>query len=246
MKRFWLVLLSLGLIMAFSASAFAVDVKVSGSYYAAGMYQSKTTFVDNGYYATPSSGFNEWFYSNGGPSTAFYFQRLRVQTDFIVSPSLKLVTRFDALERIWGGARSESASATDTQSAATRMENENIGFDWAYVEYVSPIGMFDVGYMDDGGWGTVFGDSSVPQGMISWAVQKNGWTGFSKLLRLVKTAIHRYILRRQRTTTPTSIKAAYFTNGREIKPVFWASIIVKQAPDLKFRLHLIPRVMTSA
>lgn len=193
MKRFWLVLLSLGLIMAFSASAFAVDVKVSGSYYAAGMYQSKTTFVDNGYYATPSSGFNEWFYSNGGPSTAFYFQRLRVQTDFIVSPSLKLVTRFDALERIWGGARSESASATDTQSAATRMENENIGFDWAYVEYVSPIGMFDVGYMDDGGWGTVFGDSSVPQGMISWAVQKNGWTGFFQALKISEnsnTSVH--------------------------------------------------------
>jgi hypothetical protein len=44
MKKFWLVLLSLGLIMAFSASAFAVDVKISGSYYAAGMYQNKTTF----------------------------------------------------------------------------------------------------------------------------------------------------------------------------------------------------------
>ena len=43
MKKFWLVLLSLGLIMAFSASAFAVDVKVSGSFYAAGMYQNKTT-----------------------------------------------------------------------------------------------------------------------------------------------------------------------------------------------------------
>jgi len=42
MKRFWLVLLSLGLIMAFSASAFAVDVKVSGEYYAAGLYLNKT------------------------------------------------------------------------------------------------------------------------------------------------------------------------------------------------------------
>ncbi len=42
MKRFWLVLLSLGLVMAFSASAFAVDVKFSGSFYAAGMYLDKT------------------------------------------------------------------------------------------------------------------------------------------------------------------------------------------------------------
>ena len=38
------------------------------------------------------------------PSTAFFYQRLRVGTDFIVSPCLKLVTRFDAMGRIWGGA----------------------------------------------------------------------------------------------------------------------------------------------
>ena len=42
MKRFWLVLLSLGLVLAFSASAMAVDVKFSGSFYAAGMYLDKT------------------------------------------------------------------------------------------------------------------------------------------------------------------------------------------------------------
>ncbi len=46
MKKFWLVLLSLGLVMAFSVSAFAVDVKVSGEYYAAGMYLNKTTVAD--------------------------------------------------------------------------------------------------------------------------------------------------------------------------------------------------------
>jgi len=33
-EEIWLVLLSLGLVMAFSVSAFAVDVKVSGEYYA--------------------------------------------------------------------------------------------------------------------------------------------------------------------------------------------------------------------
>ncbi len=44
MKRFWLVLLSLGLVMAFSVSALAVDVKVSGEYYAAGLYLNKVDF----------------------------------------------------------------------------------------------------------------------------------------------------------------------------------------------------------
>src|SRR5450830_1276968 len=114
MKRFWLVLLSLGLVLASSASAMAVDVKFSGSFYAAGMYLDKTNFVKDT--------------ASDGPSTAFYYQRLRLQTDFIVSPGLKLVTRFDALERIWGGNRSV-AGAPDAQSIGTRAENENIAFD---------------------------------------------------------------------------------------------------------------------
>jgi hypothetical protein len=180
MKKFWLVLLSLGLVIAFSAPAFAIDVKVSGSFYAAGMYQDKVSFLKDGDQ-----------YAN--TSTAFYYQRLRVQTDFIVSPGLKLITRFDAMERAWGGQRSDAGGPTDTQSAATRAENQNIGFDWAYVEYTSPIGMFTVGYQDDGGWGTVFGDSSVPQGMVSWVAQQNGWTAFLQILKIndnSKTAIH--------------------------------------------------------
>jgi len=197
MKRFWLVFLSVGLILAFSVSAFAVDVKVSGEYYATGMYQNKTTFVKNGYYETLPYFQNPTF-SDGDPSTAFFYQRLRVQTDFIVSPSLKLVTRFNALERIWGGQRSEPGTTIDTQSAATRSENENIGFDWAYVEYVSPIGMFDVGYMDDGGWGTVFGDSSIPQGILSWAAQVKGWTAFLQLVKIGDNS-------RSAVTTTTSV-----------------------------------------
>jgi len=169
--------------MSFSASAFAVDVKVTGEYYAAGMYQDRTTFIKNGYYETLPYFQNPTF-SDGTPSTAFFYQRLRVQTDFIVSPSLKLITRFNAMERIWGGARSESGTTLDSVSAATRAENENIGFDWAYVEYVSPIGMFDVGYMDDGSWGTVFGDTSTPQGIASWAAQMKGWTVFFQLVKI--------------------------------------------------------------
>jgi hypothetical protein len=162
MKRFWLVLLSLGIVLAFSASAFAVDVKFSGSFYAAGMYLDKTTFrsTDEAAIGTVSNG-------SVGPSTAFYYQRLRVQTDFIVSPGLKLVTRFDAMERIWGGARSTTATVTD--SSGTRAENENISIDWAYINYVSPIGTFDVGIMNDGSTGTIFGNSYAPAGRIKYS-----------------------------------------------------------------------------
>jgi len=157
MKRFWFILLSLGLITAFSTSAMALDVKFSGEFYAAGMYLDKTNLKkDSG---------------SDGISTAFYYQRLRVRTDFVVSPGLTLITRFDAMERVWGGARSSVPTVTtnDVDSAGTRAENENIAFDWAYINYQSPIGIFDVGIMNDGATGTIFGNSYAPAGRIKYS-----------------------------------------------------------------------------
>ena len=169
MKRFGLILLSLGLVMAFSASAFAVDVKVSGEFYVGGLYLNKTSVHD-----TYTTGTINVTTVPEGPSTAFFYQRLRVGTDFIVSPCLKLVTRFDALERIWGGQRSTPFSGVDSngnindfyQSAGTRAENENIAFDWVYIDYQSPVGEFKVGYMEYGATGTVFGNSTYPAGRL--------------------------------------------------------------------------------
>ncbi len=171
MKRFWLVLLSLGLIVAFSTSAMAVDVKFSGEYYAAGMYLDKTSFQKD----TLAS----------GPSTAFYFQRLRVRTDFIVSPGLSLVTRFDAMERAWGAARTAPGTASDIQSQGTVAENENIAFDMAYVSYASPIGVFGVGYQMESTWGTVFGNSNSTVGKITYTLPVKD---FLFLVQLVKHA----------------------------------------------------------
>jgi hypothetical protein len=157
MKRFWLVLLSLGLIVAFSTSAMAVDVKFSGEYYAAGLYLNKTNLVGGISGATTE-----------GPSTAFYYQRLRLNTTFVVSPGLFLTTRMDMMERAWGATRSTPNATLDTMSAGTRAENENIAVDLAYVTYISPIGIFAAGYMIDGAWGNVWGDSSVPTGKITY------------------------------------------------------------------------------
>ena len=154
MKRFWLVLLSLGLIAAFSTQAMAVDVKFSGEYYAAGMYLDKTNL-------TKST-------TGGNPSTAFYFQRLRVKTDFVVSPGLTLTTRADIMERAWGAARSGTGTTLDTGSAGTKAENENIAIDWAYLTYSAPVGIFSVGYMNDGATGTIFGNSAAPAARIKY------------------------------------------------------------------------------
>src|SRR5512145_202448 len=142
MKRFWLVLLSLGLIVAFSTSAMAVDLKFSGEFYAAGMYVDKSALLKD--------------QSATNTSSAFYFQRLRLTTTFVVHPGLFLNTRADIMERAWGAARASAGmggvSSADLTSAGTRFENENINFDLAYVTYISPIGIFNVGYQIDGAW----------------------------------------------------------------------------------------------
>jgi len=194
MNRFWFVLLLLGLFMAFSTSAFAVDVKVGAEYYVGGLYLDKTDVVND----------------TDDVSTAFFYQRLRVGTDFIVSPCLKLVTRFDAMERIWGGSRywtfdggyvpgpwgrvsvTGDNFATD-MSAGSRAENENIAFDVAYIDYVSPIGLFQVGYMPDYTWGLPFGNrgNGPTAGQIKWTAPiKN--TGFTVGFGYVKEVDRSY------------------------------------------------------
>lgn len=156
MKRFLVIWLSLGLLVAFSTSVFALDVKFSGEYYAAGMYLDKTTLNKNAFQLSAGP---PPTYQSASLSTAFYYQRLRVRTDFIVSPGLTLITRFDAMERAWGATRSAASTTLALDSAGTVAENENIAFDWVYINYKSPIGVFDVGIMNDGATGTIFGDS---------------------------------------------------------------------------------------
>jgi hypothetical protein len=185
MKRFWLVLLSLGLVMAFSASAFAVDVKFSGSFYAAGMYFDKTAVQDTNAVAnTIKAG-----------DSSFYFQRLRLKTDFVVSPGLTLVTRANIMERSWGGTRTTPSAtlAGDTsslglpggaESAGTVAENQNIAFDWAYIHWVSPFGIWDVGYQLDGPWGTKFGDTDYANGRVFWILPVGNWMFAAGVVKL--------------------------------------------------------------
>ena len=151
MKRLWFLLLSLGIVAVFSMSAVAVDVKFSGEYFVSGMYMDKTTLQ-----------------KDVGTSTAFYYQRLRVQTDVVIAPGLTLTTRADIMERAWGATRSTPSSTLDNRSAGSRAENENIAFDWAYLKYMSPIGIFSAGYMSDGTWGTVFGNNLRTVGKLSY------------------------------------------------------------------------------
>jgi len=180
MKKLWIVLLSLALVAAFCMPAAAVDVKFSGSYYVAGDYYSDTDVIDKGDWNPQYGG----SFRNFGKdqSTAFFRQRLRIQTEFVVSPGLSLITRFDALEKIWGdqnwtGARGNTFSRPHYDDSSKTKEQENIEFEQAYIQYMSKIGMWWVGYAPHDFWGTTFGDTSQTQALIQWILPLNqNWT----------------------------------------------------------------------
>ena len=142
MRKVCIVLLSIVVIMAFVLPVSAADVKFSGSYVAQGYY-------DN----------NRALKGDGGASVSNVWQRLRMQTDFQVQEGLKLTTRFDALEKIWGASR--SATVTSLNLSGNNQESENIKFSHAFATFNIPgdVGALMVGYMTQGTWGTAFGDT---------------------------------------------------------------------------------------
>ncbi|MEN6623726.1 MAG: hypothetical protein ABFD50_19530 [Smithella sp.] len=169
-RKFCLVLLSLVLIIAFYTSAFAVDVKFSGSYYVAGAYLDKANLVKDTTAANTALG-----------STAFYFQRLQLSTEFVIAPGASLITRANIMERVWGGIRTPPGTTLDnvdpnfTSSAATRAENQNIGLDYAYLKLATPIGLIMAGYMSDGVWGTIFHNNDTAAANIIYVLPVDKW-----------------------------------------------------------------------
>lgn len=156
------------LVMLLWTTAYAIDFKTSGEYFIGGLYldsikvADKTTKIDSG------TGL-ETEVTEPNTSTAFFYQRLRMKNEFVVSPSLKLVSRIDAMERVWGTSRTtDTAIASDSSESV--YENENIAVDWLYIDYALPIGSLMVGYMNSGGAGLLFGNSFKPAPRISYSI----------------------------------------------------------------------------
>jgi hypothetical protein len=160
MKKFWIVMLALGLVTGFALSASAADVKFSGGYYVAGIYVDKPTMNADQSKTTGAIG-----------PQALYFQRLRVQTEFRVAEGLNLVTRFDALEKRWG-----DNSWMGTGDTYNRLGNnaaqiqENIEFERAYLDFTTKIGRFNVGYQQVTVWGTDFQNTDVTRAAIKYFI----------------------------------------------------------------------------
>ncbi|MBF0257215.1 MAG: hypothetical protein HQK62_00015 [Desulfamplus sp.] len=130
-------------VMGMAMPVAALETEFSGEFYVEGILNSSVNMLDS-------------------DDTVDYRQmRLRVQTDFKVSDHLKLTTRFDALEKVL----SSKDSAFDGNE-----DDDNIDFDRAYLTYISPIGMFEVGRMKGITWGTTFCDDESDTDRIKYTV----------------------------------------------------------------------------
>ena len=174
MKKLLVVLLSLGLIAAFSMTASAADVKFGGSYYVVGVYGNHPQVYD------PGSG-NAYDYSH-----AFFYQRVRLQPVFQIAEGLTFTARMDALEKQWGNTNWKGSTniagiagpddlslSRPTTGAQTpkRGTQENIEFERGYVTFLTGIGQFQVGYQNVDDWGTDFGDYSNSRPRIQFATK---------------------------------------------------------------------------
>jgi hypothetical protein len=145
MKKLFAAILALGLIVAVSGTASAVDVKVSGSYYVVGVYDSNPSLKD----------------SDASYSRAYFFQRIRIQPEFKIAEGLSFTARMDAMEGAW-----DTSTAAGNRSAQSVDTGRNFDWERGYVTFNTGIGKFDVGYMSAGTFGTVFSDSETTRPRI--------------------------------------------------------------------------------
>lgn len=158
MKKLLVVLLSLGLIVAFAMTASAQpSVKFSGEYYVVGVYEDNRSLKET-----------------GGNSLANFWTLTRVQTVFGIAEGLTFTTRFDALEKMWGGINNSDVANWDRTNSrkptATLMAyQEVIEFEQAYVTFATPIGQFQVGYQPAEVWGTGFANTPNSRARVLFA-----------------------------------------------------------------------------
>jgi len=205
MRKFWIVLIALGLIAAFSMPASAADVKFSGSYYIQGWYDSNHSLLDTGDASAIS----------GRGAAALYHQRLRVQTEFKVAEGLTLTTRFDALERNWGDrrernlpltgyttpntsatlesvSRNYSAVVPNSTTAGGIQEQGNIEFERVYITANLPFGQLVAGYANDIQWGTMFLDTVSTRPQIGLYVPVGPVTVIAKIKKDLEGGMNGY------------------------------------------------------
>ena len=179
MKKLWVVLLSLGLVMAFSMSAFAVSADFTGQYYLRQNYTSNPSLMDQDKGA------------GRGPA-AFTDQRLRLFTRLKVVEGVTLTTRMDLLESVWGKEQAMMPpSGLPATPSSKQMRDFNIGnvsVEQLYLNFNTAIGTFIVGNKSGTPfqWGTWFLNNSGTAAGIYWTKTFGNYTVIADLAKTSK------------------------------------------------------------
>jgi hypothetical protein len=166
MKRFWIVLLSLGLIMGFSMSAYALTVDSTGVVWYRAWYIDNPTMQDEAAVPTTPTG------KAAANSTAHFDQRFRLGTRAKVADGLDFVFRADWAEDKWAPVANGKGVPAIGGSVNQDITGQEpiIAIDYAMVRFRTVAGTFQVGPQGAPvpNWGTDFNNSGGTKQGILW------------------------------------------------------------------------------
>ncbi|QAR34201.1 hypothetical protein EP073_12535 [Geovibrio thiophilus] len=152
------------MVVAFAATAFAADVKLSGYMEVKGIY------VENGGINEDSLGENSWWEQDGN-----------VQAKFIVDKGTAFTVRGDFHDGTWGDPEMKAKTTGEGEAGFTIQR--------AFLEHdFGKAGLLSAGLMATGGWGTAFGNNvegnyrvklavPVAMGKLTFQTTKNAENG---------------------------------------------------------------------
>ncbi len=138
MKRILVGFFAVSLMIVVSMPALAVDVKITGKAEMAGYWESNRAMA-----------------ASDEKAMKYYTTFIRLDPVFNIAEGLRLVTRFEGMERVAGLAAVGSETANGSRNSANE---QNFAMKRAYISAKVLGGKWDVGNMVTGLWGTDFLD----------------------------------------------------------------------------------------
>jgi hypothetical protein len=132
------------LLMAFfmAAPSFAIETKVTGTFTLDGIFDYNPSMTSD---------------SDAKETVSYREMQLRVNTESKITDKITFYTRFDILDKLLSSKDSNTVTANGE-------DDDNIQFDRAWMQIVSPVGAFRLGRKEGIKWGTDFFDDGNAYG----------------------------------------------------------------------------------
>jgi hypothetical protein len=182
MKKLALIGLAFCLVFALTVPAMALDVDFSGFYRVRGFcYHDYESFGYDGWSGSDTSNTLIGTIEAGTEHASDYYDMLLdVNIVFKVHPKLKLITNFTALDKLWGASDNDgqtykgitkvNSSDRGDMKQAQHEDHNDIDWNQAYMQIVSPVGIWWIGRQTGSQWRHPIADSATDADRIKWAL----------------------------------------------------------------------------